>query len=425
MRSPILNQTTMLIQDAMLIDGTGSDPVPRSWLLLRDGRVSERGSGRPPSARGLMVLDAAGRTVMPGLIDAHTHLAATAHPPWTIPPVEHVLAIADECEQTLSDGFTTVRDAAGLSPEWSHATASGRAMGPRLLVSDASIGQTGGHGDTRRLDDLAPVHATSATWRDSLIADGADEVRRATREVLRRGAAQVKLMAGGGCISPADPIDAPQLTVTEIRAAVEQAADHGTYVMAHAYLPESIERCLIAGVRSIEHGNLLDQRTADMLAAGPGYLVPTLATYELLATEGVRLGYDPAQIAKIAVVRAHAEDALRMAFDAGVRIGSGSDLLAGHQRHKALELELKARVMGASAAITAATSTNADLLGRPDLGRLTTSSVADLLIVDGSPTEDITVLQDRSRIHAVVTGGRIRIDRLPETATGVRRQGVN
>lgn len=416
---------TLLVRDAVLVDGTGADPRPRAWVLVRDGRVTDTGTGPEPSSRGATVLDAAGRTVMPGLIDAHTHLGATAHPPWDVPPVEHVLAIADECTQTLADGFTTVRDAAGLSAEWSRATATGAVLGPRVLVSDAAIGQTGGHGDTRPPTDLGAPRPTGVAWRDAIVADGADAVRRATREVLRRGAHHVKLMAGGGCISPADPIEATQLTGDEIGAAVQEASARGTYVMAHTYLPASIRRCLDAGVRSIEHGNLLDEETARRLAASPAYLVPTLATYELLGEQGRGLGYDADQIDKIDTVRAHAADALRMAVEAGVRIASGSDLLAGHQRHKALELELKARVMGAPAALLAATATNADLIGRPDLGRLTPGAVADLLLLDGCPVEDITTLQDRKRIHAVVTGGRVRVDRMPENPTGLPPQGDN
>jgi len=415
----------LLVLDAVLVDGIGADPRPGSWALVTDGRVRAVGSGpAEPAHAGVPVLDAQGRTLMPGLIDAHTHLGATAHPPWNIAPVEHVLDTAREIEETLADGFTTVRDAAGLPAAYARATGTGTLRGPRLLVSDASIGQTGGHGDTRAPDDLTGGQRSS-TWRDSIVADGADEVRRAAREVLRRGAHHVKVMAGGGCISPADPIHATQLSLDEIRAAVEESAARGTYVMAHTYLPESIQRCLRAGVRSIEHGNLLDEKTAHLLAGSQAWLVPTLATYELLGTRGRDLGYDAAQVDKIDVVRASALDALRLAVEAGVRIGSGSDLLAGFQRSKALELELKASVMGPMAALVASTATNADLVGRNDLGRVVPGAVADLLLVDGSPVDDITVLQDRSRIHAVIQDGRISVDRLPEHPTGDPTRGVN
>lgn len=410
--------TALLVRDALLLDGSGADPRPGSWVLVRDGRVAAVGApgDRSPSDHAdAVVLDAAGRTLMPGLIDAHTHLGATAHPPWALAPVDHVLAIAQECEDTLADGFTTVRDAAGLSAEWPRAVARGTVNGPRLLVSDAAIGQTGGHGDTRPPEDLRPPRPHGVTWRDAIVADGADAVRAATREVLRRGAHHVKVMAGGGCMSPADPVEATQLTVDELTAAVEEAGARGTYVMAHTYLPASIRRCLAAGVRSIEHGNLLDEESAQLLADSPAYLVPTLATYELLGSQGRSMGHDGAQLDKIDHVRAHAAEALRIARDAGVRIGSGSDLLGGHQRHKALELELKAAVLGAAATLVAATATNADLIGRPDLGRVRPGAVADLLLVDGCPVDDITVLQQRPRIHAVIRDGEVRVDRRPDS----------
>ncbi|MFF5235323.1 amidohydrolase family protein [Dactylosporangium sp. NPDC000521] len=404
-----------LFVDARLIDGTGADPVDRAWLRVEGETITGIGAGTPPApAADETVVDCAGRTLMPGLIDAHAHLAATtAALPWTLPPVEQVLRTAQELADTLADGFTSVRDAAGLDAGFKRAgdVAGELVRGPRLFVANGSLSQTGGHGDIRDADALGPAPYHPGGWSDSLVVDGPDRVRWATREVLRRGADQVKVMAGGGCISPTDPLDSTQFTVDELRAAVTEAEARGTYVMAHTYIPESMHRCMDAGVRTLEHGNMLDEGVAARMAATGTYLVPTLVTYELLAEDGRRLGYPGPMIDKIEEARRTSLEALRIAHAAGVRIGSGADVLGGHQRHKARELTLKARILGPMGAIVASTKTNAEILRRPDLGVLRRGATADLLLVDGDPLADIAVLERRDHIHLVVLGGRTAVDR--------------
>jgi imidazolonepropionase-like amidohydrolase len=196
---------------------------------------------------------------------------------------------------------------------------------------------------------------------------------------------------------------------------VYEARARGRHVLAHAYNPDSIANAVEAGVRSIEHGNLLDEESAALMAARGTFLVPTIATFELLSRDGLDMGMTPVQVGQIDTVLASAYTSLRIAMDAGVRIGCGSDVLGRHQPQRALALELQVRVMGPLAAIRAATAVNAELIGRgDDLGQVREGYVADLLVVDGSPAEDLGVLQDERAVHAVLQSGRITVDRRPE-----------
>src|SRR5207302_10172862 len=218
---------------------------------------------------------------------AHVHLASL-----DLDPVEEValapaviaLRIARQIEDTLQAGFTTVRDAGGLDWGFKEAVRLGLIRGPRIFISGPFISQTGGHGDHRPRGWRGPMPAIPGLSSESILADSPQEVRRAAREALRRGADQIKVMASGGAASPTDELDHVQYSVDELSAAVGVARGVGTYVLAHAYGPGAIQACLRAGVRSIEHGNFLDEETADqMLSQSDTYLVPTVITYELLS----------------------------------------------------------------------------------------------------------------------------------------------
>jgi imidazolonepropionase-like amidohydrolase len=325
-----------------------------------------------------------------------------------MPLAAFALRVAALIEETLDQGFTTVRDAGGLDPAWAQVVAKGLLRGPRILPSGSFLSQTGGHGDWRAPHHDTIEHGIGGLVAGFIICDGPDEVRKATRDQLRRGATQIKVMASGGAASPTDPIDATQFTVAELRAAVEEAAVRDTYVLAHAYHPKSIANCLEAGVRSIEHGNLLDEETAARMARDGAFLVPTLVTYEVLSERGEQLGMAKSSVEKIRYVGASGEDALRMAMAAGVRVGSGSDLLGEPMGEKARELVLQARVMGSMGAIVAATKTNAGLFGLADrIGTVEEGKQADLVIVDGDPLADISVLTDADRIRVVVREGEV------------------
>jgi len=293
--------TNLILHNATLIDGTGADPRPGVSVEVVDGRIARvltaSDLASRPDATGV---DLAGCFLLPGLTDAHVHFALTeANGAPTQPWAEWAAKGARFMSNALDQGFTTVRDAGALDPAWARAIKRGLVRGPRLLASGAFLSQTGGHGDWRASyqahDPVQPIHGLFAGY---VLCDGADAVRRGTREQLRRGATQIKVMASGGVASPMDPIDASQFTQDELRAAVEEAEARGTYVPAHAYHPNSIANCLRAGVRSIEHGNLLDEATAAEMATRGAFLVPTLITYDVLAEGGEALGFSSYQVQK-------------------------------------------------------------------------------------------------------------------------------
>ena len=278
----------------------------------------------------------------------------------------------------------------------------------------APLSQTGGHSDFRQHDDTR-AQQTDGLFHPGIIVDGAEECRRGAREILRRGADQIKVMASGGCTSPTDDVRHPQFTSDELQAIVYEARVRDTYVMAHAYTPESILNCMKAGVRTIEHGNDVNEEAAAAVAATGGFVVPTIATYEFMARDGSAGGMPQDQIAMVERVLKSAYTSLEIPSAAGVKIGSGSDVLGIHQPFKAKELEFKARILGAMNVLVAATRTNAEIIGRSqDLGTVEIGKIADLIVVDGDPLEDITMLQDRQRIHYVLLGGRIVVSCSPD-----------
>jgi len=402
-----------VFEHATLLDGTGRDPQPDAQIVVEEGRIRRIGRGDgPPPPRGAQVLDCRGRTLMPGLLDAHVHLAAVELDPAkeaALPPAVLALRIAREIEATLDAGFTTVRDAGGLDWGYKEAVRLGLIRGPRLLISGPFLSQTGGHGDWRPRTSRLPLPTVPGILAGAILADGADEVRHAAREALRRGVDQIKVMASGGAMSPTDELDHTQFSMEELAAAVDVARAAGTYVLAHAYGPAAIQNCLQAGVRSVEHGNFLDEETADRMRAAPDvYLVPTIITYELIAAYGARDGVTEDNLRKIQKALSGAYTALSLAQEKGIRIGSGSDLLASMQRNKGRELACQARVMGAMAAIVAATRTNAQLLRLDhDLGTVAEGKRADLIAVAGDPLQHPEVFADASKVELVILNGAI------------------
>ena len=349
---------------------------------------------------------------MPGLLDAHVHLALLdldSAAEAALPPAVLALRIAEVIEATLDAGFTTVRDAGGLDWGFKDAIHRGLIRGPRIFISGAFISQTGGHGDHRARTSRAAFPVVPGLTSESILADGADAVRSAAREVLRRGADQVKVMASGGAASPTDELDHVQFSVDELAAAVDVAGAVGTYVLAHAYGPRAIQNCLKAGVRSIEHGNFLDEATADqMLAADDVFLVPTVITYELLSAREAGDGWTPDMVRKIRQGLTGAYDSLGLAYEKGLRIGSGSDVLAEMQGEKGKEIACQARVMGAMNAIIAATRTNAALMRiEKEAGTIEEGKRADLIVLDADPLADPAVFAGPEHVRMVVLGGGV------------------
>lgn len=407
--------SSILFEHAQVLDCTGRDPQPERAVLVENGRIAKIGAAGSLRRRADRVVDCAGRTLMPGLIDAHAHLALVDFEVSSAQrqaPAVYALRVTRNIEATLAAGFTSVRDAGGLDWGYKDAAARGLIRSPRLFICNSWISQTGGHGDFRRENDTREPPYNPGVYCPSLVVDGPERVRWAAREVLRRGADQVKVMANGGAVSPTDDMWSTQFTVEELGAAVAEAKATGKYVMAHTYTPQSMRNCVEAGVRTLEHGNFLDEATAPLLQTSGTYLVPTLAVYELIAAEGREHGVPENSVRKIEEALTEAYTSLEIARDAGVAIGSGSDLLGVHQPLKARELRFKARVLGAMGALVASTATNAGIVGMGDaLGTVEEGKLADLLVVDGDPVAEIGILEEAERIRMVLLGGEPVVER--------------
>ena len=399
---------------ATVLACTGDDPVYDATVIIEGGVIKDVvTSARSAAGAGGEVIDCGGRTVMPGLIDAHVHICAVevdlAAQRGAYPASLLAYAAGTMISQALDQGFTTIRDAGGADWGMKEAVDRGLIPGPRMFVSGHPLTQSGGHGDSRtRAESYAGCSCGAEIGMVPNIADGVDEVRRAVRTQLRRGADAIKVMAGGGVASPTDQLESWQYQPDELSAAVAEAEAAGTYVLAHAYTPAAIRNAVQAGVRSIEHGNFLDEATAELMAARGTFLVPTFVTYEKLHEQGRERGLTAAQLAKLDLVLGGGLDGLRRAHAAGVRIGSGSDLLGPLARHKARELAIKASVLGPHETLIATTKTNAELLGiGAETGTIEPGKRADLLVVDGDPLADIAVLQHPDNLMAIVKEGQL------------------
>ena len=409
-----------LVEGANLLDLATGEWRPGSSVRIEGDRVVDVADDGRRLAAGDSVprLDAGGRTLLPGLIDAHVHAALTSVDLAALarrPPSRIGIEAKENLERMLRRGFTTVRDAGGLDGGVQDAARAGLISGPRIFRSGRVISQTGGHGDVTPISSSPQLCACSInTTGFSHVADGADAVRRAVREELKGGADQIKVMAGGGVASPSDPIDMTQYSEGEIRAAVEEAASRRTYAFAHAYVPDAIVRAVHAGVRSIEHGNLLDAAAAREMAAHDCYLVPTLVTYDQLARFGRELGFPPRSQAKLEDVLAAGLGAIELALAAGVRVGFGTDLLGELHDAESEEFRLRAEAQAPLDVLRSATLVNAELLGTVgELGVVAPGAYADLLLVAGDPLDDITVLGGQGdRLDLIVRGGEVVKDRL-------------
>lgn len=404
-----------VIRNARLLDVEAGELRPGASLRVEGDQIVEVAEGGREIAAGdgVVVLDAGGRTLMPGLIDAHVHAALTTmdfaalarrQTSWRAIETKFIL------EGMLARGFTTVRDAGGLDPGIANALDRGLVKGPRVFRSGRVLSQTGGHGDSEPVEEHPQLCACSI--RSSFfshVADGVDAVRKAAREELKAGAHQIKVMAGGGVATPSDPIDMVQYTEEEIRAAVEEARARRTYAFAHAYIPEAIERAVRAGVRSIEHGNLIDAGSARAMAAAGCFLVPTLVTYDQIAETGKQLRFPSESLRKLGEVLHAGVGAVQIALDAGVKVGFGTDLLGETHPAQSKELLLRAQVQSRADVLAAATVVNADLLQKAGkLGVLKPGAFADLLLVDGDPLADLEVLCGQGeRLDLIMRGGAI------------------
>ncbi len=409
-----------LFVNGRLLDPLQAELLGGMQVLVEDGVVREV-SDRPIHAPSAATIDLHGRTLMPGLIDLHVHVMASQlnlAAQVNLPNVFMTLRAVPILQGMLRRGFTTVRDAGGAGLPLKQAIASRLTQGPRLFVAGRALSQTGGHGDMNaQTDFIATGMQCSCCVRVGAIArvvDGVDALRRAVREEFQMGADQIKIMASGGVASPTDPVGAFGYSEDEIRAVTQEAHGRGTYVMAHAYTPAAITRAVRCGVRTIEHANLVDAAAAAVMAQHNAYAVPTLVTYEALASEGEKLGLPPESVVKIAEVKDAGLRALEILNSAGVKIGFGTDLLGESHRLQSEEFRIRAQVLGNAAVIASATTTAAEVLGMQGrLGRLQAGAIADLLVVNGNPLADLACLGGQGdHVALVMKAGQVEFGQL-------------
>ncbi|WP_306226721.1 metal-dependent hydrolase family protein [Bosea beijingensis] len=378
-------------------------------VLVEGDRIREV-SDKPIASASASRIELKGRTLMPGLIDMHVHVvSAVVNGVQNAMTPSSLVALrtARTMNAMLMRGFTTVRDLGGADLGLVIAVEEGLIEGPRLIICGKALSQTGGHSDPRDRSETRALY-TGRLGQVGQLCDGVDAVRLAAREQLRAGATFVKIMANGGVASPNDPIHALGFSRDEIKAAVEEAENAGTYVAAHLYTDKAIARAVECGVLSLEHCNLIQPDTAKKAAAAGCFAVPTLAAYEGLAREGTAFGLRPESAAKIETVRKGGIESLSYMRDAGVPMGYGSDLLGQLQKYQTLEFELRAQVLPLPEVLASATSVAAKLCRMEgEIGALVPGAYADLLVVDGDPTRDATLFQNDGRaLRAIMRGGR-------------------
>lgn len=386
-----------------VVEGTLGDATN---VLVADGKIAEIGS----NASGDEVIDLGGKTLMPGLCDAHVHVAVPINSfkqmtAWA--PTYTAIRAMPILNGMLMRGFTTVRDAGGADFGLARAVEEGLIPSPRLLFSGKALSQTGGHGDMRGPGEI--------TWDDhyhtpglGVVCDGVDAARRTARDQLRRGAHQVKVMVGGGIASYSDPVDFVQFSRDELCAIVEEADHANTYVMAHAYTNKSIRHAVECGVRSIEHGNFLDDETARLMASRNAILVPTLCCYPTMYDEGLEIGMPAELHAKIQYVLDVGAQELEVAARNNVLMVYGTDLIGALHRHQSLEFRIRREVLPAAEVIKHATCNAAILFNMEDkIGQVKEGLMADLIAVDGNPLDDIELLMQPERLALIMKDGQV------------------
>ena len=402
----------LLIKNGRVLDTRKMKMSEPQHVLLADGKIAE--IGPEINTQADVTLDASGQFVLPGFIDAHVHMRLTTLDFARLAQmteVEYGIAMAQSAEATVKRGFTTVRDTGGELGGLRRAIAMGKIIGPRLVHANRMISQTGGHGDAE--GGPRPVPDCACQMRHTafgIVADGPDAVRKAARHVLRDGADFLKIHVSGGVATPSDPLECTQYTAEEIRAAVREADNRNTYVTAHGYTPEAIQLAIANGVKCIEHGNLMDEKTAELMAKNDVTLVPTLITYQAMDEFGERLGMPETNRAKNKKVLNDGLQALAYAKAAGVRIGWGTDLIGETQYMQPRESELRAAVQSPEEILTSLYVVNPQLLALSDkIGKVEIGMVGDLVISKINPLEDIVAMgdTDKSVAHVIQNGQQI------------------
>jgi imidazolonepropionase-like amidohydrolase len=387
---------TLLTNANLVLDGFPD--LQKSFEVLIEGNRIASVSKTPLAREGARVIDVGGRTLMPGLIDAHAHITGLSLSPknsnYSAQQIAN--AAAHYLKASLMDGFTSLREAGGADHTVARLLNEGNLIGPRLFYSGRALTQTGGGADFRTPDEVTdPCGQAGPFSVMSVIADGIDQVRRAAREELRRGASQIKVFASGGVVFPSEAhATLYEYSMDELRAIVEEANARGTYVMAHAYTDDAVRRCLDAGVRSIEHANFVSEATVERMARARAFLDPTFISLVQRIESAPETGLSPGIVNNLEATVARGHQVYRWAKRYGVPIAMGTDLWGPEAQHcQVREFTMRIDLDEPANIVRSATRINADLLNQTgNLGVVAEGAYADLLAVDGNPLVDLRVL---------------------------------
>ncbi|HEY6538992.1 MAG TPA: amidohydrolase family protein [Candidatus Dormibacteraeota bacterium] len=383
---------------------------PECTVTIEEGTIRAVEQGARPAA-SVPRLDLGGAVLMPGLIDCHVHVTVVTSDVWGMAewsPAYVTARAAGVLKGMLDRGFTTVRDVGGCDFGLARAVSEGHLAGPRIVYGGKMLSQTGGAGEWRGPGRIVyDPHYYTPTLAH--LCDGVAEVRKAAREEIRRGASHLKLYLSGAVDAPSDRLDATQFSLSEIGAAVEEAEAANIYVAGHAYTSRAINRGLAAGVRTIEHGNLMDASSPPLFLEHGAYYIPTLVTYHALAEHGLEQGVAAEALAKLPLVESGGRQALELCHRAGVPIAYGSDLLGEMHREQSFEFTLRAEVQPAADIIRSATTVGAQVLGMEgQIGEIAPGAQADLLVLDADPLLDVRVLSRPERhVQLVMQRGKL------------------
>jgi imidazolonepropionase-like amidohydrolase len=410
--------SVVVIKNARVFDGKSDKLEPDQTIIVVGNKIDKIGKGLSAPA-GATVIDANNRVLTPGLVDAHVHLSMVLPPAklLTTDPQYAYALMQKGAERMLMRGFTSVRDMAGPVFGLKQAIDEGLTLGPRVYPSGAAISQTAGHGDFRQPTDLnknfgGTTYATELRGL-SFLADGKPQVLAAVRENLRLGATQIKVMAGGGVTSLYDPLDVNQFTPEEMKAAVDAAEDWGTYVSTHIYNPVGIRRAIEAGVKSIEHGHLIDEPTMKLMAEKNIFLSTQVYTFTQ-----IQPGLNETQIKRKQLAREGTDMMMRLARMYKVKVVFGTDLTGDlkYQDQQNKEFGERLKWFSPVEVLKQATSGAAELLalcGKRNpypgkLGVVEEGAYADLLLVDGNPLENLKLLEDPDKnLVLIMKDGKI------------------
>jgi imidazolonepropionase-like amidohydrolase len=403
-----------LLTNANLVLDGFAELQPSFDVLVKDNYIHSI-SPTPIHREDATVIDVGGRTLMPGLIDAHAHITGLSLSPKNVsyPASNIAMASVNYLRNSLMDGFTTIREAGGADYSIARLLAQGgEIVGPRLFYSGRALTQTGGGADFRTPYELTdPCGHISPFSVMSVIADGVDELRKAAREELRRGASQIKLFASGGVVFPSEAhATLYEYSEAELAAVVEEAAARSTYVMAHVYTDAGIRRCLKAGVRSIEHANFASEETVAMMAEFGAFFDPTFISLAQRIESASETNLSPSIVDNLTHTISCGRQVYSWAKKYNVPIAFGTDLWGSEaQKSQVREFEMRMNLDSPSNIIRSATTTNAELLmQKGKLGMIAPGAYADLLVTDGDPLTDLRVMLDpRNRLKLIMKDGVI------------------